>query len=124
MPTITVFSGINYTNNMLGLNAGIMDLPAEWMKKIVSIRVPTNMRIRLYDERTPSNSIVFDKDVPDLSVVRWGNRAVKVNVEDLSKIEESEKFNNCMSNYNNNSSLILILIIGVIIGIVLSLLSK
>ncbi len=122
MATVTVFSGINYTNNMLELKPDIMDLPAEWIKKIVSIRVPKNMRIRLYDERKPSNSIEFNTDVPDLSVLRWANRAVRVNVEDISKIEESEKFSNCMS--NNNSSLILILLMGVIIGISLSFLHK
>ena len=68
------------------------------------------MRIRIYDERKPSNSIQIDKDVPDLAVLRWSNRAVKVNIEDLSKINSIERFGNCMIK-NNNSSLILMLLL-------------
>ncbi len=119
MPTVTVFSGINYTNQMLELETGINDLPSEWVKKIVSIKVPKNMRIRLYDERKPSNSKEFTSNVPDLSVERWGNRAVRVNVEDLSKIETIERFYNCITR-NNQSTFILMLFIGIIAGLLLS----
>jgi hypothetical protein len=121
MPIVTLFSGINYTNEMLELEPGIEDLPSEWVKKVVSIRVPENMRIRLYDERKPSNSKEFTSDVPDLSVVRWANRAVRVNIEDLSQIdeiEEIEDFANCAT-VDNKSSFILILLIGIVMGLLL-----
>lgn len=117
--SVTVFSGINYTNKMLELEPGVMDLPTEWVKKIVSIRVPENMRIRIYDERKPSNSKQIDTDIPDLSVLRWANRAIRVNVEDLSKMESVETFNNCMTN-DYQSSFILMLLIGIVAGLLLS----
>jgi hypothetical protein len=117
--SVTVFSGINYTNEMLELEPGVMDLPTEWVKKIVSLRVPENMRIRIYDERKPSNSKQIDTDVPDLSVLRWANRAVRVNVEDLSKNEYAETFMNCITN-DNKSSFILMLLIGIVAGLLIS----
>jgi hypothetical protein len=119
MSSVKIFSGINYTNKMLELEPGIMDLPKEWVGKVVSLRVPKNMRVRLYDERKPSNSKEITTDVPDLSVLRWANRAVKINIEDLSKLNIVEKFYNCMNN-DKKKSYFLILLIGILIGLLLA----
>ncbi len=121
MSKVTLFSGINYTNDFLELETGRTILPESWVKKTTSLRVPINMRIRLFDEKIPSNYLEVDKDIPDLSVFRWANRTVRVHIEDLTNlIKKTETFNNCMVSNNNNNSIILILLFGLFIGIILS----
>ncbi len=129
MSTVTLFSGVNYTNDSLELQLGMNELPQEWKKKTQSLKVSSNTRVRLYDDRKPSNSIEFTADVPDLTNVRWANKAVKVNVENLDYLDELqtvqpevvENFNqNMCRNVHNKSSFILILLLGLVIGLLLS----
>ncbi len=115
MSTVTLYKGINYTGESLELSEGISDLPSSWYKQVVSVKVPDNMRIRLYNERTPADSILIKTDDPDLEISGWARESVKYNVENLS---ETEEFSNCNTR-TNKSSLLLMLIIGVVIGLLL-----
>ncbi len=115
MSTVTLYKGINYTGESLELSEGISDLPSSWYKQVVSVKVPGNMRIRLYNERTPADSILIKTDDPDLEISGWARESVKYNVENLS---ETEEFSNCNTR-TNKSSLLLMLIIGVVIGLLL-----
>ncbi len=128
MSTVTLFSGVNYTNDSLELQLGMNELPQEWKKKTQSLKVSSNTRVRLYDDRKPSNSIEFTSDVPDLTNVRWANKAVKVNVDNLDYLDEVQPVQPVVENFDqkmcrnvhNKSSFILILLLGLVIGLLLS----
>jgi hypothetical protein len=122
MSEVILFSGINYTNDMLMLKSGMHVLPESWVKKIVSVKVPANMRVRLYDDRNPSNSRELTENTPDLSVIRWSNRAIKVNVDKLS--ESFENVNKKENTKTCNRTSLLIFIIGILFGLVLSFIIK
>ncbi len=136
MSKVSLFSGINYTNSKLGLDAGMHDLPKEWIRTVTSVKLAKDVRLVLFDDKTPSNSIELDENTPDLSVLRWGNRAVRVNVQDLSQMqsenfdnecrpcghcESCNSYNSCRRGGNSSSILFLMmLLIGVIIGVMVS----
>ena len=114
MSKVILFSGIGYTNNMLELTEGYHTLPDNWKNKVESVKLSNNTRIRLYDNKTPSNNIEFTNSVPDLSISRWSNRAVRVHIEELSK---KETFGNCMA--SNNIPVLILLILGVFLGLLI-----